>query len=625
MESERRSSNAPWRFSLLISVIVINICLPSLVLSYGTLLIHSVDRGEVPWSSLITPAVFMLVSCITQCWCRDATDSWGGNIGYRVMAALGLFLIFIGVLTCAFTPINFHALFYGVLGGFGSTLIAAQVEAVIFDTYDTRIGIVRCLCFVGQAIGQFMFPHILTSIINTYGLPMTYLLLSGLMLQTLPAILFLKIEGVVRQDKYTRYSDISKSYAMFNNDSVPIISSNEMQLYDLGSKSWKSPSDDSLYREIDVEVHEDSDYVDLNAPTVTPPPSPEEKRHNIFGVEILPEIPEESEVSSDESEDGGDKISNVNRLSVAIKGFSALGDNFDEYISRQLRKDSVADINDNEYAEIDVVYDNISPMTDIRHEKVFNSFTFRCQSMYFNIKRRMSIPAYRWYRIKRRFLYILYSVNDTFVKPLTRSLSCWRFYPALLLSFAKLSLTAISLPLLPLISLQIRPKISMTEMNFLMSLHGFTWICFLLCTPWLINTSRRNLKYPVVLGLTVSTIALFLVSKSNSHDSFSVGCIVAGFGFGAITSCWETTVQDFVGARKWPKVNSTLDTLSGTLLVIFVTCMSFIAPESKNIQLWFLVLGCILATATITWCIIAIIVLIGASVKKIKFTKSLFS
>lgn len=386
-------------------------------------------------------------------------------------------------------------------------MISAQVDAVVFDTYDTRLGIVRGVCVGGQAFGQFIFPYILTIILNEYGLSMTYLLLSGIMLQTLPAILFLKVENVRRPISYSRFSDLSRAYALFNNDIVNEYFTNELQLHDLSKKCWKSPSDDNLHREIEVDVHNDEDDDDIG--TLTPPPSPEDKRRNLFGVEILPDIPEESEGS--EAEDEND-YSNTKRdsISVAIRRFSAIGDDFDECIAKHVRKDSITDINDNtNYVQIQVIYDNINPMTEVNHENIFDSFSCTCYLMCFNMKRRKFLPSYRLYKIKRRILYCFYTINDTFIKPLTRSLSCWRFYPAMMLSFAKLGLTAISLPMLPLVSLQIFPKISITEMNFLMSLHAFTWLCFQLSTPWLVHLAKRNLKYIVVFGLMVTTIACF--------------------------------------------------------------------------------------------------------------------
>lgn len=382
------------------------------------------------------------------------------------------------------------------------------------------MGFVRGLCFAGQAIGQSLFPHILTGLIETFEYSYSYMVYAGIMLQTLPAIMLLKVDDKIRRPaSYTRYTD--KTYAIFNNEGMNGYT-NELQLHDLSRKCWQSPSDDNLHRHDEGDELDNDRYVNV---TITPPPSPEEKRRNIFGVEILPEIPEESEESEDDSEESdGDYEESTNnvdnnrkRFSFAIKRLSTIGDSFDDYITKQIRRDSEQTESDTfeskEYSEIEVTYDTISPVTDIQREKVFNSFSFRCQSAYASLRRKMRMPSYRVYRLKRRTVYLMYNINDTFIKPLTRSLSCWRFYPALMLCFCKLTLSAVSLVLMPMIASQVKPKISMTETNFLISLHGFTWICFLLCTPWLAQTPKRNFKYVTVMGLMVSTIATFGKNK----------------------------------------------------------------------------------------------------------------
>lgn len=390
------------------------------------------------------------------------------------------------------------------------------MDAVVFDTYDSQLGLVRGLCFAGQAFGLSLFPHIITTLIEHYEYAHAYIVLSGIMLQTLPFILLLKVDDTPKRPvSFSRYSDLAKSYAVYSNEVINTnLNATELQLHNLSKKCWKSPSDDNLHREFDSKDSETA-YTNEVTATITPPPSPEEKRRNIFGVEILPEIPEESEDTDDDDyflSSKGKNKNNKQRLSLAIKRLSTLGDNLDDCISNQSRRDSQSDRDGNEsrdYSEVEVTYDNISPVTDVQREKIFNSFSFRCRSVYASMRRRIWMPSYRVYRIRRRMLYLMYNINDTFAKPLTRSLACWRFYPSLTLAFAKLSLTAVGLALLPLMASQMQPKILTTESNFLMTLYAFTWICFLLCTPWLVQTPKRNFKYISLIGLIISTAACF--------------------------------------------------------------------------------------------------------------------
>ncbi|XP_059061949.1 uncharacterized protein LOC131854804 [Achroia grisella] len=621
MDIKRRIEVSTWNLPLLVSVVFLNVCLPSLVYTYGVLLVNSANFGVPIWMGLSTPTISLLTYSLTQCWCRDAADSWGGTVGYRIMASIGLMLVVLSLLICAFIPYNLHPYIYGICGGFGSSLLSAQVDAVIFDTYDINLGTIRGLCFAGQAIGLSIFPHIVTFFIDCYGYSYSYIVLGGIILQTLPAIMMLKIDETIRKRPA---SYIDKTYAIFNNEVIVNGYTNELQLHDLGKKCWKSPSDDNLHREATISdlSADTSEYDQDNNSTITPPPSPEEKRRNIFGVEILPEIPEESEDSDDNEGNVNDKNkSNLNkkRFSNVIKRLSTIGDSFDEYIMKQAKRDSQADRDSisREYTEIEVTYDNISPVTDIQTEKVFNSFNFRCQAAYTSFRRRMRMPSYRIYRLKRRLAYITSSINDTFFKPLTRSLSCWRFYLALILCFYKLSLSAIALLLMPVVASQVNPKISMTDINLLFSLHGFTWICFLLCTPWLTQTPKRNFKYVTVIGLIISTGGCFLLAAADNHDLLSIACVIGGFGYGAITSCWETTVQDFVGLRKWPKIHSTMETLSGILLFVFCLCILFLVDQENGPKSALLILSVVLAGITVIWTILAAVSLYMTKVRSL--------
>ncbi|XP_045492193.1 uncharacterized protein LOC123691708 [Colias croceus] len=604
MDFDGRRESAGWRWSLLFSLVFLNICLPSLLLSYGVFWVH-LSSFDVPlWVGLTTPSIFVLTFSLTQCWFREAADSWGGSVGYRVMGTIGLFFVVVSLIICAFVPYHVQPYIYGIVGGLGSSLLSAQVDAVIFETYDTRLVFVKGFCLLGQAIGLSIFPHLLTELIDVYGYSFAYIVYAGIMLQSLVAIMLLNIdESARRPASFSRYKDLSQGYMVYKNEAMDNFYGTELQLHYLNKKCWKNPSDDQLHREEELK-YDDVSIIE----TITPPPSPEEKRRNIFGVDILPEIPEESEESDSDDHNAADINKQKNRLSVAIKRLSTLGENIDGCITNQVRRDSQterenADVS--EYTEFEVKYETIAPMTDIHTEKIFNTFNFRCQSAYMNMKRKLSIPSYRMYRIRRRFIYFIYSINDTFLKPLTRSLSCGKFYPALLLSLSRLSLLSISLVLLPMLASEVHPKISMLEMNFLMSLYGFTWICFLLCTPWLEQTPKRNYKYIVVMGLGISTISAFVLAADNNHDSYSIGCVIAGFGFGAVASSWETAVQDFVGARKWPKIHSTLETLSACLMTVFVVGLSFTIEKANGPQFVMFILGILLASATFVWFIIA--------------------
>lgn len=115
----------------------------------------------------------------------------------------------------------------------------------------------------------------------------------------------------------------------------------------------------------------------------------------------------------------------------------------------------------------------------------------------------------------------------------------------------------------------------------------------------------------------VSFSIIAVLAEARNHDYFSIGCVVAGIGYGAITSCWETSVQDFVGARKWPKIHSTLETISSTLLTVFVVGLCILIGTDGGLQHCMFILGVIYAVITFVWTMIALFAIYVTKVRSL--------
>lgn len=98
----------------------------------------------------------------------------------------------------------------------------------------------------------------------------------------------------------------------------------------------------------------------------------------------------------------------------------------------------------------------------------------------------------------------------------------------------------------------------------------------------------------------------------------SIGIVVAGFGYGAITSSWETTIQDYLGARKWPKLHSTLETLSGCLLTAFVVGIAFVVDTEGGLQFVVFILGFFFLGITIVWTVVIAVSIYLMKVRSIR-------
>lgn len=98
--------------------------------------------------------------------------------------------------------------------------------------------------------------------------------------------------------------------------------------------------------------------------------------------------------------------------------------------------------------------------------------------------------------------------------------------------------------------------------------------------------------------------------------------MISGFGYGAITSCWETTVQDFVGPRKWPKIQSTLETVSGSLLVIFFVGICFVVENEKGLQEVMFILGIVLLGITTIWLFLVIVSMCVSKIRAVRLGRN---
>lgn len=370
-------------------------------------------------------------------------------------------------------------------------MVSAQVEAVALDTYDTKVEAVAGLSYVGQAIGQAVFPYIVTVFVEKYGYSSTYILLAAIITQTLPFIMFLKVDESEKRISYSRYSDLAKAYAVFDNNAYEV-QINELYI----KKNWKSPDDTDHNENFN---DEEFDSVSMDVEMATPPPSPEEKRRNMFGVEIMPEIPEETEGNSGEEDALTEK--NKNQVYIGLKRLSSFSDCFDDYITRHNNIDYSSEESSSQ--DYNLSNRNMSNLTKSKTQQ-----TLRTPRRFTKLRQRWISP-YKYYTISKIIRHFFYNFNDTFIKPLTRSLVCWRFYPVLMLAFCKYSSVAVTLVLLPLIDLELNPDTSMLEVNFMMTLHGCSWIFFLLCTPWLVQMRKKNYKYLLVIALATYAAAAF--------------------------------------------------------------------------------------------------------------------
>lgn len=126
----------------------------------------------------------------------------------------------------------------------------------------------------------------------------------------------------------------------------------------------------------------------------------------------------------------------------------------------------------------------------------------------------------------------------------------------------------------------------------------------------------------MILSVMLNEIIVSVLAKADNHDMFSIGVVISGFGYGAITSCWETTVQEFVGPRKWPKIQSSLETVSGCLLGLFFVGISFIVENEKGLQQVMFIQGIVLLGITTIWIVLVVVSMCVSKIRAVRLGKN---
>ncbi|GIY21801.1 uncharacterized protein CEXT_84711 [Caerostris extrusa] len=116
----------------------------------------------------------------------------GGRFGIYSVTLWGGVLASAAVGCCFFAEdITTVTVLWGGIFGFGVGMATVLVPEILNQHFDKYIANANGIAFSGECIGGFMLPLLLKFSLNTYCLYGTFLILSGLVLQSIPAALLL--------------------------------------------------------------------------------------------------------------------------------------------------------------------------------------------------------------------------------------------------------------------------------------------------------------------------------------------------------------------------------------------------------------------------------------------------
>ncbi|XP_071452906.1 uncharacterized protein [Hetaerina americana] len=323
-------------WTLFVVLFVFQLTVPSILWSYGVLMTRMIESGDIELPIVLwTPALFSATYCLADPWLRWPAMR-GGSAGRRArvwapwllrpLAVAGILLTAASLALTPFFPSRDYCLLtYGVLAGLGSCMAVTQSELALDQRFPPRkrrhskrvfsLATIRIAC----SISQITSPLVLMAFVNTFGRRYAPMLQSGIVLQALVAASLLRYkrtDGVGRAVRLTSmsYSIMEEEDGAFtesgwNFGGLATATPEGEKLLpfeeNFGGRSWKNPARDDATC---LDAKDDGDDISSDEPIE--PQNPDgitsllqlPRKKNSYGVEILPQIPEETE----EEESGED-------------------------------------------------------------------------------------------------------------------------------------------------------------------------------------------------------------------------------------------------------------------------------------------------------------------------------
>ncbi|XP_054163307.1 monocarboxylate transporter 7-like [Oppia nitens] len=202
LDSEQRGSSSTkplvthvtpdhgWAWVISIACAVINGITFGLVRSYGVLFFQLRSTYQLSRESAIWPF----------CLCTSFTYLSGPVAGIllnrytmRTIVFIGGFIAGVGISLCYFsTTILEITLLIGIVQGFGIGLSFMQTPVILAQYFQKYRATATAISYAGGTIGSFIFPPVLDYLLDQYGLNGAFLLIGGILLNSLPFALLLR-------------------------------------------------------------------------------------------------------------------------------------------------------------------------------------------------------------------------------------------------------------------------------------------------------------------------------------------------------------------------------------------------------------------------------------------------
>lgn len=380
--------------------------------------------------------------------------------------------------------------------GIGTCITLNQINYVAEDLFYSDINTIHIIKCLGEAIGQFVLPFALVAIFDNYGSEMGHMIISAIILQILPAMLFVKTDQLPKPIPLSQFGNYNRSYNVFTENETSFGGSQ-----DLNEKTWKNPSSENLA------IGNTNDENEINTHEVIVNSNGIGTLEERLGLQILPKIIEVSErsfsLSSEENLNKNDKET----IDDTIKRYSKISDKFDELITKEEIDESNIDKTKNKKSDNSQNSLESRRLGNFSEETHSPELNIKITKNFFSKSKSNSL-LYKWHNSKRWIHNNLDYFHDTLIAPLLLSLRIWKFYPTLLLNLSKYFIPLGVSILLPTIEINVIDYFILQN-TVLISIHATAWLCVLISSPWVINISKSKYKYFTIFGFFTSAMGLF--------------------------------------------------------------------------------------------------------------------
>ncbi|GFS67866.1 hypothetical protein NPIL_70191 [Nephila pilipes] len=168
--------------------------------------IYDIDRE--------TASIPFVIGYTLRCLIGPLSGYLANTVGFRPVISFGCVLASVGIGICCFAKsIMFISFMWGGVFGFGCGLATALLPQVVNLNFKKHASKANGISLAGVSVAGFVLSPIVSGLLDAYGLNGTFLVLSALMMNMLPAALLLRVPkaNVSKNDKFNRIEYDSKN------------------------------------------------------------------------------------------------------------------------------------------------------------------------------------------------------------------------------------------------------------------------------------------------------------------------------------------------------------------------------------------------------------------------------